>query len=324
MIWGSALFAVEGIMRGWSRQREVPEGLWKLAGGKTAPAVAAPGNGRQVVSVLKGRRNELFPSLPPPRRGGLCGVVVPGAAPPACPRLISLAPSEPGKSQFPIHPVPPKTARNLATSWEIADGRWELGGRLGGGECPNIGVGQSVGPAAVVKKRQLTPISPFFIKNRQFLSFFRLFWGREALQNALCTVQIVFCSVQNAFCTVQRAFCIGENAFCRQEITFCTLQTPFCSGANTFCSDENAFCRQEIVFSPRGNTFSRRANGLAAGETGFAHPAESILAACGLVPAARGSHIRLRGWTGCFFNSATIRFTSGMAWAKYCLKPRQR
>ena len=37
---------------------EVPEGLRILAGGQTAPAVAAPGNGRRKVSVLKGRREE--------------------------------------------------------------------------------------------------------------------------------------------------------------------------------------------------------------------------------------------------------------------------
>ena len=35
----------------------VPPGQWKLAEGKTAPAVAAPGNGQHRVSVLKGRRN---------------------------------------------------------------------------------------------------------------------------------------------------------------------------------------------------------------------------------------------------------------------------
>lgn len=36
--------------------RNVPAGHRKLAGGKTVPAVAAPGPGLRVVSVLRGRR----------------------------------------------------------------------------------------------------------------------------------------------------------------------------------------------------------------------------------------------------------------------------
>jgi hypothetical protein len=35
---------------------KVPPGRWKLAGGKTAPAVAAPGDGLERGRVLKGRR----------------------------------------------------------------------------------------------------------------------------------------------------------------------------------------------------------------------------------------------------------------------------
>ena len=91
---------------------DVPEGLRKLAGGKTAPAVAAPGNGLRMVSVLSGRRNESVQqtSAAPPGRSLMR--VVPGATPAACPRLISLAPSEPGKGPFTSRPMPPKTAGN--------------------------------------------------------------------------------------------------------------------------------------------------------------------------------------------------------------------
>ena len=139
----------------------LPAGLRKLAGGKTAPAVAAPGNGLRAVSVLKGRRNERFPSLPPPCRGGFRGVVVPGAALAACPRLISMAPSEPGKSQFPIHPVPPKTAKNrfvgcsqlswfVSVSGYLNCGEWKMEPRSSCGRPPVLDCGG---------KRSATPLS---------------------------------------------------------------------------------------------------------------------------------------------------------------------
>ena len=98
---------------------EVPKGLRKLVGGKTAPAVAATGKSRHKVSVLKDAGMKLPPPFRRPAGAGSQLDPIPGAAPSACPRLISLAPPEPARSSIQSYLIPSQTAGNHLLSLEL-------------------------------------------------------------------------------------------------------------------------------------------------------------------------------------------------------------
>ncbi len=109
---GFSLFSVERNSFSESTVGLVPKGRWKLAGGKAAPAVAAPGQAKPPNQVLEGRRNpaQSEPSSAPPGRDSTWDRVSGGGAdslPPANFRGSSGA-SHALSAYF----IPPKTARN--------------------------------------------------------------------------------------------------------------------------------------------------------------------------------------------------------------------